>query len=199
MLEFAPYSRTQEPFVSKNTLSLQAKSTPEEQLERLELVVEIDRLKDEYANALASKDAVIAKLESLLQEKAVQAAAIARAANDDKEPSRLEQLLREATNRTERQGEEIIELKTKRKALIAEIRDLKAEAKRFDVPKLKSQLAASKAKAKELQTANATMNKQLREHRENVKVYQGTIANLKRKLEQVNADVSDSLSEHANE
>jgi len=186
--------------VSKNTLSLQAaKSTPDEQLERLGLVVEIDRLKNEHANALASKDAVIAKLESQLQEKAVQAASIACAANDDKEPNRLEQLLREATNRTERQGEEILELKTKRKALIAEIRDLKAEANRFDVPKLKSQLAASKAKAKELQTANATMNKQLREHRENAKVYQGTIANLKRKLEQVNADVSDSLSEDANE
>ncbi|GAB5452452.1 MAG: hypothetical protein Hals2KO_27800 [Halioglobus sp.] len=176
---------------------------------KLEKIMELeDNLRAEYQDKLDARDAEIAQArEQLAEQKAQMQATIDQQLATLSELSRkasvnenFEQQIRELTNRSENQQDEITTLKKRVKTLqkdLAEERTTVKELTRYDPARMKKNLDASKKKLAEKTNANDLLQKSLSKTKGEKATLERQVKELESKLEELQSVLEDEKESEA--
>lgn len=175
-------------------------------LNKLEKLLEMEtQIRAEYQPQLEEKEAAISQLTSdktalegkvaeLEKTIATQLATITDLSGKSKDTQSLEQRNRELHNRSENMKEEVASVKTRIKALqkdLASERAELAELKKYDPPRLRKNLDASKKKLADKTKAADKLQKSLNQVRSENTELEQKVKDLEAKLEALETEQSD--------
>ena len=179
-------------------------------LNKLEKVLEMEtQIRAEYQPQLEEKEAAISQLTSdktALEGKvaelekiiATQLATITELSSKSKDTQSLEQRNRELHNRSENMREEVASVKSRIKALqkdlVSERAEL-AELKKYDPPRLRKNLDASKKKLADKTKAADKLQKSLNQVRSENTELEQKVKDLEAQLEAINANKESQAEE----
>ena len=179
-------------------------------LNKLEKLIEMEtQIRAEYQPQLEEKEAAISQLTSdktALEGKvaelekiiATQLATITELSNKSKDTQSLEQRNRELHNRSENMREEVASVKSRIKALqkdlVSERAEL-AELKKYDPPRLRKNLDASKKKLADKTKAADKLQKSLNQVRSENTELEQKVKDLEAQLEAINANKESQTEE----
>ena len=179
-------------------------------LNKLEKLIEMEtQIRAEYQPQLEEKEAAISQLTSdktalegkvaeLEKTIATQLATITELSSKSKDTQSLEQRNRELHNRSENMREEVASVKSRIKALqkdlVSERAEL-AELKKYDPPRLRKNLDASKKKLADKTKAADKLQKSLNQVRSENTELEQKVKDLEAQLEAINANKESQTEE----